>query len=517
MENSSDPFREQDLSNTEINSFIIKILRFKPEWIYQLCENPQKLTDEYGFREAFRLREFFEKANVINFIIENFKKLPLKNFISTFLANTHIYIDEYDIISEEVKEINKITYNYSRSYNKLPPNEHVYQDSHGNSLELIYHIKLKDYLQILDFYCVISITCEKHYQNSFYIKKSKLTNNLKRDIGYRAFCDDCHKEFLLPPNLSCLIDMSYNDKYAKNKFFSQITKFINLSSKYEIPTPFSQELYSHSEEDTFNFSKDIHYEVISDNKMSSSVKESNKNKEIDVLKYKETKHFSLKNTRFYQQEYIYFHDINLNSFKFRNFLYEILRGLYNFESFLEKIKSFEEFRKKEILFNEEDITEFLFKLTRVAGKFLPFTNYCNLLNYLAEWDNTYAVNFSETARKMFKNMILKNGRSGINFPINTIKNLRDYLCLFNEIINIKSVNPKEIITFAIDDWSEGNISNKNLGHIIKKILELYNSNNEKIEIYLFTGNIFIEKGYTKEANHYFRKAKNIKSHQGNFS
>ena len=113
--------------------------------------------------------------------MENFKKLPIKNFISTFLADTHIYIDEYDIISEEVKEINKITYNSSRLYNKLPPNEHIYEDSYGNTLELIYHVKLKDYLQILEFYCVISIICEKHHQNSFYIKKNKLINNLKRE------------------------------------------------------------------------------------------------------------------------------------------------------------------------------------------------------------------------------------------------------------------------------------------------------------------------------------------------
>lgn len=449
--------------------------------------------------------------------MENFKKLTLKNFISAFLADTHIYIDEYDIISEEVKEINKITYNSSRLYNKLPPNEHVYEDSYGNTLELIYHVKLKDYLQILELYCVISIICEKYHQNSFYIRKSMLIRNLKKDIGYKAFCDECHKEFLLPTNLSCLIDTSYNVKFAKNKFFSHITRFINLSSKYEIPTPFTQELYSHLEEDTFKVSKDIHYEVISDNKISSSIKENNKNKEIDVLEFKETKYFSLKNSRLYQQEYIYFHDINLNSPKFRNVLYEILRGQYKIESFLEEIKSFEEFRKTEILSNEEDVTEFLFMLTRVAGKILPFTNYCNLLNYFAEWDNSYADNFSETAKKMFKNMILKYGRSGINFPINTTKTLKDYLYSFNEIINIKSVSRKEIISFAIDDWSEGNISNKNVRHIIKKILELNNSNNKKMEIYLFTGNAFIEKGYIKKANYYFRKAKTLKSYQDNSS
>lgn len=81
--------------------------------------------------------------------------------------------------------------------------------------------------------------------------------------------------------------MSYNDKFTKNKFFSHITRFINLSSRYEIPTPLSQELYSLSEQDTFNVSKDIHYELISDNKIPSLIKESIKNKEIDVLKYKD--------------------------------------------------------------------------------------------------------------------------------------------------------------------------------------------------------------------------------------
>ena len=517
MENSSDPFWEQDLSNIDIKSLIIRILRFKPEWIYQICKNPQKLIEEYGFREVFRIHKFFENANVIKFIMEKSNRLPLKNFISKFLLDTRIYIDENKIISEEIKAINKITYNSLRLYNKLSPNEYIYKDSYGNTLELIFHVKLKDYIQILEFYCIIIITCNKYHQNSFYISKSRLIENIMEDIGYRAFCDDCYKEFLLPPNLSCLIDTSYNDKFVKNKFFSQMTKFINLSSKYEIPTPFSQELYSHSEEDISEVPKDIQYEVSSDNKISSLAKERYYNKEIDVIEYKETINFSLKYSRLYQQEYVYFHDINLNSLKFKNVIYEILRGLYNFESLLEKIKSFEEFREKEILFNKVDITEFLFKLTRIAGKFLPFTNYCNLLNYFAEWDNSYAINFSETAKKMFKNMILKYGRSGINFPINTTKNLRDYLCLFNEIINIKSVHQKEIISFAIDDWSEGNISNKNVRHILKKILELYNSTNEKIEIYLFTGNAFIEKGYTKEANYYFRKAKNIKSHQGNFS
>ncbi len=83
--NSSDPFWEQDLTNADINTLIIKILRFKPEWIYQICENPQRLKEEYG------LREFFEKANVLKYIVKNFNRIPLKNFISDILADSHIY------------------------------------------------------------------------------------------------------------------------------------------------------------------------------------------------------------------------------------------------------------------------------------------------------------------------------------------------------------------------------------------------------------------------------------------
>lgn len=34
--NPSDPFLEQNLTNADINTLIIKILRFKPKWIYKI-------------------------------------------------------------------------------------------------------------------------------------------------------------------------------------------------------------------------------------------------------------------------------------------------------------------------------------------------------------------------------------------------------------------------------------------------------------------------------------------------
>jgi hypothetical protein len=90
--------------------------------------------------------------------------------------------------------------------------------------------------------------------------------------------------------------------------------------------------------------------------------------------------------------------------------------------------------------------DLLFKLLKLAGRLFKseFTNYCHVVETFTRWNAHFAHQFNTTSPAMFKNMLLKNAPMGINFPIDSTKQLSQYLEMFCAISKIKRIKLKYI-------------------------------------------------------------------------
>jgi len=167
----------------------------------------------------------------------------------------------------------------------------------------------------------------------------------------------------------------------------------------------------------------------------------------------------LKFSKVYQSEQIKFQKININTLEIKTLLYKIcfesltkqeVKTYLKKHQILKKIRNFAYSKKTQNLF---------FKFTKVAGRTFRFPDFCTLIGKFAHWNRLYRAQFSKSAPRMFKNMILKKSPSGVNYPIISSKMLKEYLKNFNNIKEIKIVRPREILQVFIDD-----VSNKYLAY-----------------------------------------------------
>jgi len=230
-------FFTKDLSEIEINILLLRIIRNKPDWIYSICVDWRKVEKEEGFKESFRVYNFFEENKAIDFIIDNFNNVPRVDLIPQLLERCHLFIDTDDIISEEIEEINKSIKTIERLYSKLPCNYHSYEDINNNSLYVTYGIDLKEFYIVLQFYALLYITCEKGHLYTYQIYNKKIKDNLNKGIGYRTFCPDCKTTFYLPPNFAELVEHRFRRTF-------QVNRYQSLKTLKDTPHSFTKQLIS---------------------------------------------------------------------------------------------------------------------------------------------------------------------------------------------------------------------------------------------------------------------------------
>ena len=294
----------EDLSDTEIKRLLLRIIRKNPNWISSICKDPRIVGKEIGYKNAFKVYNFFKNEKVIDFIVENFKKPSIGAF-SHLLENCHIFFDNEFVISEEIKEFNASIKNIEREYNKLPRNNHSYEDNKNNSFYLSYGIHLKEPLIVLNFYVLIYIFCAKGHFNIYQINKKELSYNIENKIGYRSFCPDCMERFIFPPNLARFVEDS-------NRRAFQVNSYLQLRTIEKIPKSFTNQLISYIEPELLEEPKEVLGEKI-DELITIPPYIENISNILERSSKTLTKEF-----RLYKNKIVYFYGINLNNLKFNN-------------------------------------------------------------------------------------------------------------------------------------------------------------------------------------------------------
>ena len=107
-----------------MKKLLYDIIRLNPSWIYTICRDPQRLILDHKFKEARVIYEYFEKRGVVKFIINQYPKTQLDQFIPKLLVKLRIHYTSEFKIERKLETINKAINYANREYLHLP--EHKY-------------------------------------------------------------------------------------------------------------------------------------------------------------------------------------------------------------------------------------------------------------------------------------------------------------------------------------------------------------------------------------------------------
>jgi len=235
------------LNDSESRTIILRILKFNPQFLFDICANSDKLSSYCKeIKEARSIYRELKKANLIKFIIKNFKNHHIEDFANKFLQKARIYISDDELISMELEEIRRKTHNITSPYgSSLAPQNYSYRDVNGNSLSVRYVIEAPKFHGENKLYVIIDLRCSCGNFIDYEKTKNQIMTHLIEVKDYSFSCTQCQKEFVvlstfrmfltIPRSIDIRYDISSNvDFSVSNELeLQKLTKEIKALEQLE--------------------------------------------------------------------------------------------------------------------------------------------------------------------------------------------------------------------------------------------------------------------------------------------
>jgi hypothetical protein len=440
---------------------IVNILIRNPLVLYELSKEYDNIKGTGTFHKN-SVNNFLDERNAFEFIRNNYYDLKFSDFITELSSELDIEITEATLIEGLIREINSLHLNINPRFNTLPNDGFIVKDRNNNKIEVKYRAKIHNKKRKIILKTIVDIECSLGHAMIMDLNKNTLVSHLKKEKTYEIKCKICKREFRISPNLREFELIQSNHK-IRDENQESLIYYDNFDAYLEHPRF----------RDQFN---SISYKPrpSSTNQTVENPKEAGKD---DYMMIELTSTNSIRLLEEYQSQEVEFGSfkINLNTPKIRDMLfnrdndYDGILG-----KLLEHIQNNPRFRKLHSYLtncSSKEFSKFLFSLTRVAGIFLPFEHFCRVLNEFAKRNSDYCTNYSKTAPSMFKNMILHIGRTGINFPINSVEDLNYKLKKFNQIENIRNVKLKNVLKNVLGNFDRKKLSSKQFIYALQILIK----------------------------------------------
>jgi hypothetical protein len=483
-----------------IREEIISILIKNPRALYELSKEYDNINGAETYFPKNSVYYFLNERNAFEFIRKNYYNLKFSDFITKLSSELDIEITEATLIEGLVHEINSLRLNINPRLNTLPNDGFIATDRNSNKMEVRYRANIDNKRRKIIMKTIVGMECSLGHLMEMDLKKNTLVSHLKKEKSYEMKCKTCQREFIISPNLREFKLIESNHE-IRDENQESIIHYDNFDAYLEHPRFRDQfrsilnKLGSSRTNQTVESPKEVKKEKY----MIIELPSTNSIRLLEEYRSQEVEFGSFK--------------INLNTPKIRDMLfnrdndYDGILG-----KLLDYIQNNPRFRKlHNYLTNcsSKEFSRFLFSLTRVAGIFLPFEYFCRVLDEFAKRNSDYRTDYSKTAPSMFKNMILHIGRTGINFPINSVEDLNHKLKKFNQIENIKNIKRKNILKNVLGNFDRKKLSLKQFIYVLQILIKSIKNKEIQAKYWTEIKKLGLKENFTKNKENILELAINL--------